>query len=235
MIATAENAVMSALVACVTCAECGDRMLREGEEPNGEWLCPNLHEPEPDEEVFAAVSDIVERVNVERQSYGLGMLSVSLVYEQLQEPGFGGEPMPRADSLFRQAVQADDLSGGVTAADKAMSQYVAQATRASFKQDYEAFLRSHLAGESGAWPYSVLEQTSKVKGGKWQLPAGFWPWKALERAAQIGQRLGAHLEMSTVWQAVELPNLLEGVTGEGMEGLTKGLLMHEGQEKGDLF
>lgn len=204
------NGLLADLIRAASCAECGERMRYD--ERTKEWLCLNLHAPEPDEEVYQEVCEAVERANKQRQASGLRPLSAAMLLEGMQEPLWDGAAMPWLGGLFRGAVQVDEICGGLAAADRAMKEYVRRKTQEEFRADYAEFLREHCGPA-----------------------AGYWPWESLARAAAIADAMGAQVVLSKAWDDCCLPKLVADVTAEQVDQLAGGLLLVEAEAEGVLF
>ncbi|MBX9679001.1 MAG: hypothetical protein K2X38_09580 [Gemmataceae bacterium] len=171
------NAVMaeglqSDLIQAVSCAECGERMTFDAE--HKEWLCPLFHQAEPEEEVHLEVVTAIKAGECERQLYGLRPLSASGIVAALAK----GDDLTLGDvPLFRRAVQVDALRGGLEAAEEAFRLYSRTKSVEEFKRDYDAFLADVLRSPAAGW----------------------WPWKALARAAELGVQLRATLDITEIW------------------------------------
>lgn len=161
------------LMQAVCCAECGERMTFDAD--HKEWLCPNLHQSEPENEVYLEVLTATEAINRDRLLYGLPPLNASRAIEALQK---GDALADETASLFCQAVQVDVLRGGMPAADEAFRKYCRTKSVEDYKADYEAFLDSTLRSPLAGW----------------------WPWLALGRAGQLGQEMRARRDITDAWE-----------------------------------
>jgi hypothetical protein len=82
MITETASDVLTKLTACITCAQCDERMQYdstqdiEGERRKGYWCCPNLHLAEPDEEIYSQVVEIVEGIGEPLFAMPFGILGI---------------------------------------------------------------------------------------------------------------------------------------------------------------